>query len=157
MARRARTDDELRAVSEHLHYEVSMFLTLTRAMATGVFGTSAINNALLEAFTVHARVLLDFLFSEARYEDDVVAGNFLAGQDWPTIRGTVSPILDAVRKRVGKEVAHLTYARVTVTPDAKQWRFLDIAKDMESLVRCFVAAVPKSRLGPSWHPAEEGG
>jgi hypothetical protein len=155
MARKTRTDDELRAVSEHLHYEAWMFLTLARAFATGVFGTGPINNAALEAFTIHARGLLDFLFAEDPREDDVVAGDFLTGQDWPTIRGEASPILDAVRKRVGKEVAHLTYARLVVKPEAKQWLFLDIAKAMEGLIGSFLAAVPKERLGPSWHPTEE--
>ena len=33
-------------------------------MSSGVFNEGIINNALLESFTVHARVLLDFLFAE---------------------------------------------------------------------------------------------
>ena len=152
MARKPRTDEELRAVSEHLYYEVGMLLNLAKVLATGSLGNGTLENAALESFTVHARGLLDFLYADNPREDDVVADDFLGGQGtWPGVRGDIPPILNDVRQRVGKEVAHLTYARLSVTPEAKQWLFLDIAGAMQTVLGRFLKAVPKERLGPSWH------
>ena len=156
MPRRTRADDELRAVSEHLQYEVGMFLTLARTLATGALGDGVLHNAALESFTVHARALLDFLFTDNAREDDVLADDFLGGQrTWAGIRGDAPPILADVRQRVGKEVAHLTYGRLTVTPETKLWLFRDIAEAVEAVLRRFLGAVPKSRLGPSWQARGE--
>lgn len=155
MPRKARTPDELRAISEHLNYEVGMFMTLARALGTDVFEDGAINNAVLESFTVHARVLLCFLFDDFPKDDDAVADDFLSGQDWAAIRGEVPAALVVTRKRVGKEIAHLTYARLAVTAESKQWAFLEIADAMERVIQRFLAAVPKEVLGPSWRHADE--
>jgi len=151
MTRQPRAPDELRAASEHLFYEVWMFNTLARALATGVFGDGAVNNALLESFTVHARVLLDFLFADKPRSDDVVAEDFfLTPERWPTVRGDMPPLLQAVEARVGKEVAHLTYARLGVTPEKKEWRFIEIAVTLETIISRFVENVPPEHLAESW-------
>src|SRR5262245_11022059 len=101
MTRAKRTSVDLAAASEHLWYEVWMFVTLARAMATGVFGAGPINNAALESFTVHARVLLDFLFAECPRPDDVVAEDFfVTAEEWPRIRGDMPPVLKQVNARV---------------------------------------------------------
>ena len=151
MTRRPRTPEELRGASEHLFYEVGMFGTLARALATGVFGAGSINNAVLESFTVHARVLLDFLFANKPRPDDVVAEDFFPTPErWPTVRGDMPPLLKDVDARVGKEVAHLTYARLEVTPEKKEWRFVEIAVALEAIIALFVNNVSPKNLGDSW-------
>jgi hypothetical protein len=158
MARRHRTDEELRAVAEHLYYEVGMFLNLAKVLATGALGEGSLNNAVLESFTVHPRVLLEFLFGENLRDDDVVADDFLGSEGrWANLAGEIPPILNAVRQRVGKEIAHLTYARVSVTPEAKHWHFLEIAAAMQSVLERLLAVVPRTRLGPSWPAVGERG
>src|SRR5678816_3490620 len=117
MTRIRRSSEQLLGASEHLYYEWAMFGTLARALTSGVFGDGPINNAVLESFTVHARVLLDFLFDPKPRQDDVVAEDFFPETTkWVQIRGDIPPILQQVESRVGKEVAHLTYARLVVTP-----------------------------------------
>src|SRR2546426_9248846 len=112
MARTKRTQTDLRAASEHLHYEAWMFTTLARALATGVFGQGAIANAILESFTVHARALLDFLYAEHPWSDDIIAEDFFTTpEQWVSVRGDMPPSLQEVNRRVGKEISHLTYAR----------------------------------------------
>jgi hypothetical protein len=151
MAREARTDKDLRSVSEHLHYEVGMFLILARALSTGIFGEGPINNAALESFTVHARVLLEFFFGDKPRPDDVVADDFLDGQGkWSELREEIPEILADLRERVGKEVAHLTYARLLVLQEAKAWRFVEIANAFECVLGRFLSAVPAERLAPKW-------
>jgi hypothetical protein len=156
MPRKPREQTELKAASEHLHYEVWMFLTLARALATGVFGNGPINNAALESFTVHARVLLDFMFAERPREDDVIAEDFFSTpEEWPRLRGGLPDSLANLRTRVGKEITHLSYVRLTVTPDTKPWPFVTIADAIEGLVHRFIQSAPLEHLAPVWHAERE--
>lgn len=156
MARKLRTSDELRSASKHLHYEVWMFLILARSLSTGVFGQGPINNAALESFTVHARVLLEFFFGDSPRPDDVVADDFLGGQGkWKKLRGDMPTVLSDLRTRVGTEVAHLTYARLSVTAETKGWHFVEILQALEGVVGRFLKAVPPERLAKVWSLPEE--
>ena len=80
MNRKQRAQDELRSASDHLHYELWMFSSLAHGLASGISGQSVINNALIESFTIHARILLDFLYAERAKEDDVIAEDFFSVQ-----------------------------------------------------------------------------
>jgi hypothetical protein len=150
MQRAKRTSADLAAASEHFWYEVWMFVTLARAIATGIFGAGPVHNAAVESFTLHARVLLDFLFAESPRPDDVAEDFFASAEEWPLIRGDMPPVLKQVSTRVGKEVAHLTYARLSVTPETKGWPYLEIAAAMDQLVGKFLSHVPREHLGQSW-------
>jgi hypothetical protein len=133
-----------------------MFLTLARSLSTGVFGQVPINNAAPESFTVHARVLLEFLFGDNPRPEDVVAADFLGGQgQWKELRGDMPPVLADLRTRVGTEVAHLTYARLSLTPEARGWHFVDILQAFEGVVGQFPKAVPAERLATVWSQPEE--
>jgi len=111
MARKKRSEQELRAASDHLFYEIWMFQSLARDMASRSFTENVVNNALLESFTIHTRILLDFLFAAKPQLDDVIAEDFFEDPaTWHNVRPPKSEILETVHKRVGKEIAHLTYA-----------------------------------------------
>jgi hypothetical protein len=58
-----------------------------------------------------------------------------------------SALLEKVDKRVGKELAHLTYARLGISLEDKQWPFVKIANEIENMVKVFVENVPEDRLG----------
>ena len=151
MSRPDRSKVELIEASEHLFYEFSMFMGLARLQATGAFGESLVNNALLESFTIHARVLLYFLYSENPRPDDVIAEDFLDDTDvWHSTRPNKSSKLNSVHQRVGKEVAHLTYARHDVTPETKKWYFIDIANEVEEIFKQFINLVPPELLCDYW-------
>ena len=151
MSRKHRIEAELIEASGHLHYEYSMFIGLANIQATGVFGKSIINNALLESFTIHSRILLDFLYSNKPREDDVIAEDFLDDDYWVLNRPQKTKTLESIHFRVGKEVAHLTYARHEVTPETKQWHFIEIANDVISIFAKFIEMVPPEKLDPVWH------
>jgi len=148
---RNRSNDELVEASDHLQYEFWMFMSLANALGTGVFGQGVLNNALLESFTVHARILFDFLYADHPKADDVIAEDFLeAPQAWKEQRPHQSEILSAIHRRVGKEVAHLTYARQEVTPETKPWPFAAIAQEVDVIFSRFLALVSLDLLGPRW-------
>lgn len=158
MERSPRSDRELREASGHLFYELSMFELLAKVLATDLVGKGVLRNALLESFTIHARVLLDFLFDEKPRHDDVVAADFFVDRDAPAHwRPEMPAALSEVDRRVGKEVAHLTYARLELTDESKRWHFRQIAAELHHLLTQFARSVDPSLLAEEWSqlPADE--
>jgi len=112
-----------------------------------------IRNALLESFTLHARALVHFFFPSNPWGDDVLAADFFPSPDvWERIRGRMAPVLAKVSPRVGKEVAHLTYARLDVTPEAKRWPVADIATALAAIADTFRVHANPDHLGDLWKP-----
>jgi hypothetical protein len=152
MKRKPRTETELRKASDHLHYEISMFQSLVQGMASGIAGNSVINNSLLESFGIHVRALVWFFYAEKPYPDDVIAEDFfLSASEWQLARPSLTQVLETAKKRADKEIAHLTYARLDVTPEQKPWEFLPIFSDMNRVVGIFLNTIPEHLLGERWN------
>jgi hypothetical protein len=151
MTRKKRTEEQLQVASNHLFYEVWMLEVLTQAMASGIAGEGPMNNALLESFTIHARALLDFLYAENPKADDVIAEDYFAdpGQ-WVSMRAAKTPTLQTVHRRVGKEIAHLTYARQEVAPEMKAWPFVQIGQEIKFICDLFLRSIPENMIGERW-------
>jgi len=142
MTRTVRSKEELRQASNHLFYEIWMFQTLAKGMASGIAGEGPINNALLESFAIHVRALIGFFYSENQRSDDIVADDFFPNSnDWKNKRSIKTEILDKAKKRADKEVAHLTYTRLDVTPKQKPWEFLKIFNDLQVPIKTFLEKV----------------
>lgn len=155
MKRRAREKQELCQASDALYYEWWMLRSLAQGMVSGIAGQGVINNALLESFSIHARALLDFLYAENPRRDDVIAEDFLENPDkWHRVRPAKTDTLKKVHSRVGKEVAHLTYARLGLTHEMKQWPFVQIANDLSAALNGFLRIVPRQLLGARWNQVE---
>jgi hypothetical protein len=128
-----------------------MLVALASALASGAMGQGPLANATLEAFTIHVRVVMEFLYSENPRQDDVVAEDFLPPTvAWSSVRPRLTPALSTAKMRAGKEVAHLTYARLLVTPETKPWPFIEIAQDITSAFRVFLQHVPREKLDAAW-------
>jgi hypothetical protein len=151
MAREKQSPEILSEISKHLYYEYSMFVTLAQVMASGGLGKSTLNNAALESFTVHTRALLDFFYNEQPRADDVVADDFFEDHlKWITIRLKKTELLQSVHERVGKEIAHLTYKRLLISEEEKQWYFLDILGDINALIGIFLLSIKRDYLDSLW-------
>jgi hypothetical protein len=152
MARKQRTPEVLCSASGHLYYEFNMFFSLGQTMMSGVLGKGPLHDAVLESLTVHARALLDFLYAtEKPRPDDVIAEDYFDEPSrWREIRPQMTATLTMARERVGKEVAHLTYARLEGTPEDKQWPVAQIAEDINIALAAFLEHVSKDRLSPIW-------
>ena len=107
------------------------------------------NNAIVEAFAIHVRSLLDF-FYKVETDDDVVAEHFFSSPEvWVNARPPKSQ--DEIRKikvRVNKEIAHLTYARQNVK--SKIWPYKRLQGDLNRAFKIFSDLVPKNLLGKRW-------
>lgn len=151
MARTPRTDDELRAASDHLYYEIQMLRGTMALLATGTNGQSVLSNALIESFTIHARALMHFLYPLGRPQpSDVLAENFFDAGDWMAMRPDEPAVFGTARGRVNKEIAHLTYDRQLVTPELKGWDFVTLGNAILEIMQTFLRAMPQRLLGIRW-------
>lgn len=149
MKRKSREESELVKASNNLQYEIWMLLSLADLMSKDVGRDNVVvNNALVESFMIHARVLLEFLYAQKPRPDDIIAEDFLAEpEQWEKIRIPKTDLLETVHDRVSKEAVHLTYARLKQTPESKQWAFVEIANDIKVVFEQFLKLVPVSLLG----------
>jgi hypothetical protein len=124
-----RSDEDLRRSMEHLEYEFTMLMAVAQAMASGISRQGWLTNALLESFVIHFRALVDFFYPPAHPKsDDVLATHFYEDPaEWESIRPALSNELKRGRERAHKEIAHLTYTRLSVTPETKPWDFVEIS------------------------------
>src|SRR5271157_886788 len=151
MSRLIRAQDELRQASNHLFYEIWMFQTLAQGVTIGIAGEGPINNALLESFTIHVRALIGFFYSESPRNDHIVAEDFFQNpNDWMNKRPLKTELLEIAKKRADREVAHLTYARIDITPEEKQWEFLKIFNDLQIPIGVLLDNVSIDLLGSNW-------
>lgn len=148
-----RTVAEVRRVSEHLHYEVEMLAYTATRLADAKKLPEAEVNALLESFTVHARALVFFFYEPPKFDNDVVADHFMPPLlEWSRIAGPLPIALMDVRSRVGTEIAHLSYARLKVMPDAKLWNISEITVALLGAVDLFTQYA--ENLAPPWATRE---
>lgn len=140
--RSQRSSEELAKAAEHLLYEYWMLMAVARGMASGMSGQGWLTNALLESFVIHFRALLDFFYPPAGAKpDDVLSTDFFRDpSEWEQARPALPEALRQGKLRAHKEIAHLTYARQAVAPEAKAWAFMEIATEMEKLMRLFQKA-----------------
>ena len=151
-----RSTFELQAVSAHLLYEIEMLADLVEAMGavdTGFTTTGsewAVRNALLESFTIHARSLVGFFYPRRPQPDDAIAEDFFDDDTWSRRGAPENPSWSRVRRRVGKEIAHLTYQRHNPYEDAATWPHGKIFLELAAVVGDFVRLVPQERLHPDF-------
>lgn len=128
-----------------------MFRALSQGLLSGIAGQGALANAILESFIIHVRGLILFFYAKGPREDDVVSEDFFENpEQWTGIRPKQSELLLEAEKRANKEMAHLTYARLDVTPDRKHWPILEISKEIDNAIEVFIRNAAKDRLGKTW-------
>jgi len=148
------TDPKLAAwAREHLVYEVGMLMyTSEQLAARHAAGTrDRGSNALLESFVVHARCLSDFLWrsrTQANHEYDAFAEDFCADGVWGRVCPAWPPALDeaAKRQRPGREIAHLSYHRLSVPAAEKDWPVGRITVEIAGAVDVLRAHAMPARL-----------
>jgi hypothetical protein len=128
-------EDLTRWAREHLVYEGKM-LAYTAIRLSEIFDRprDQESNLLLEGFAIHTRCLRDFLWGRRtpRQPMDAFAVDFCTPGAWELKRGSVPPALSEMdnRKRLGREVVHLSYLRLEVPADIKDWPVSEIVREI---------------------------
>ena len=112
-----------------------------------------VNNATAEAFALHLRNLIVFLYPERfRLEaDDISAHHFIDSkspyEDWLRHRPPLPSILERAKIRADKELAHLTTARIAGTPPAKHWEPCALLRELKRVLASFAERADSNRVG----------
>jgi hypothetical protein len=143
MTRPHRNEEDLKAALKHLCYEIDMLQGTMERLETGSTEDRILHNALVESFTVHARNLMHFLYPIGEKDSDVLAADFFddAGY-WLKNRPEEPKEFGKSRGRVNKEIAHLTYDRLSVTPQHKIWNPA-LGDEILRIMAIFFSALPQ--------------
>ena len=148
-------DDLWKYSDEHVTYEVERFFWLAGLLADPLMPLSApsmedvrrLNHALIEAFALHLRNLLEFLY-ENKVGDHIIAAQFCDPGVWKRERGAKTPTLKNAWGRANTEIAHLTDKRKFGYPPEKEWPVKKIADEIKPLIQRLSAKALPSRLSP---------
>lgn len=118
------TDQELVDLSGHLWYEIQMLFDTSDLVDSGQFAKhDVVRSALIQAFAIHARNLLDFFYGNHTLDDAHIELYLIEGSDWGAITAGIDRTeLERIRRRANKEVAHLTFYRLRVSGEEKPWQ-----------------------------------
>ncbi len=151
MTSKQHNNAELIKISKALKYEVQMLYETSRILSSfeelysDIEHYKTIRNALIESFTIHARLILDFLYGRRKKPTDVIASDYFDHvKDWKEVRPKKSDKLKNINRRVGQEIAHLSIERLNVKD--KAWS-LNIAADLIHVVRIFCDSISEQKVG----------
>lgn len=152
MTRRSRTQDDLRTASNHLQYEIWMFSELPELLRTAEALPAVHRNALVESFAIHIRDLIGFFYAgTSPHGDDIIAEDFFPEPDiWRNAIPAKSDYLEELRIRANKEVAHLTYTRLQLTPDNGRWDYDRAFEVLNEIIATFRSIVPEEHINQKW-------
>jgi hypothetical protein len=149
------SDDKLLDYSEeHVRYEIAMFFNTgslllnwnqTRIQPEPL--SEVLRHTVIESFAIHCRNLIDFFYDEAAFGTDVVAKDFLLGNQFPASFPTAASLsLKEAKRRAGKEVSHLTSERIAGTPPEKAWPAPGLLSEIRDLLLQFVQGAAPTKL-----------
>ncbi len=141
---------------EHVTYEVERFFWLTELLTdpsmplslASAEDTLRLYHALIEAFALHLRNLIEFLYPKKPRDSDIYAARFCAPGVWEQEGGAITKTLWDARERASKEIAHLTDKRIYGYQPAKEWPFKKLADEIRPITELLSAKALPSRLSP---------
>jgi len=136
-------DQELTKYSgEHLLYEFRMFWWLTGAVS---YMDGYMRDALLEAWLVHLRNLINFFCSKGS-QDDVIAAHFFDNPNaWSKPE---SDTLDKALYRANKELSHITAKRRYKGEEDTDWKIGPLFDQIRNIAMKFAKDASGAKLHP---------
>lgn len=147
MTRKSWDKEELNNASNHLYYEITMLIAIANGLKSNVAGQGPIANALLESFIIHTRNLVNFFYNDNPKKDDIVAIDFFSSPDeWIKNRPSQPEVLESAKDRAEKELAHLTWKRISHIVESKQWQYVEIQDEIKRVMNIFLQKVSKELI-----------
>jgi len=137
----------------HVTYELNM-LVWTSGLLSALFPFKTngylpwtVNNATVNSYSMHARNLIDFLYSRSLgkdYSTDIILQDYI-GQAASSKFPPIPPLLEAAKTKADKQVAHLTRERIDYEKAGKEWHFVDIALAIAGAFKAVAPFFPPAR------------
>ena len=148
--------EEMRQASDPLLYEIWMFKCLAEEIQSRKSQSQTkdvVWNAVLDAFLIRARMLIDFFYkSRSNHDDDVLAVEYFSSQaEWKSAIGEITSLLKEVKEDVHISVAHLSHAR-----SKRNWPTQQIYAELSQTIDSFLNNIPPHLLGPRWEGYKPG-
>lgn len=106
------TQEEVIKALDVVYFEIQQLASL----ATHEDANTILNNAVIESRLLHLRNLLDFFEQSAREKDNVLARDY-------GLRPDRINLPDKYRTRLHKDLAHITYSRISRSEADKAWPY----------------------------------
>jgi len=158
-----RTCGDRRAISEHLLFELQMMFLMADRLRRHLSGECVlpddIKTACIESLVIHVRSLEEFIWGSPHEEHphDALASDFFSDGEWEETRKRIQKSsLRKVAPRTGREVAHLSYKRLGVPEEKRQWQFDVIACVIGVALRLFLEGAPRDALCEDFEPRLRG-
>lgn len=148
-------DDALRKASDQLHYEMVMMVDAAQTALSWHKDEGFESNAVVETFCIHARALVDFLYTRVSGAKDyeVVAGNYFRPSDrWDNIVGKKPPWLGRIYGAISNEIAHITTRRHPFLQAKTQWPYRKIVPHVMNKLALFVEHVERAKIAADVWP-----
>jgi len=139
----------LRYADEHIAYEVKMLKFTSETLLNGKMSLTGedgrmLHNAVLEAFCIHVRNLIQFLRPSNPQKTDITILNYLNGQEIASIMSERADLLAKAKMQVNKQIAHLTTAR-KCAPEEKLWKNQEITKALFTILNNISRYLPHEK------------
>jgi hypothetical protein len=115
------------------------------------------HNAFVESFAIHVRCLRDFLWGKRgpHNPEDAFASDFCDPGVWETGPPALPAALKAIegkRQRIGREIVHLTYHRLDIKAETKDWDLTELMRAIADGLHEFAKVAKPERLHPKLRP-----
>lgn len=141
--------DILIRASDYLDYDVDMLFATAEWLATNGERKSLISNAVLEAFLIHARNLIEFLSGVGR-GNAVRAHHYFEGLPEGTYSPKVSPFLISTKDKISTHLAHLTTEPLDDLRSKIGWDVRRILLELWEGLKVFYEDVPSESVLPNY-------
>ena|SRR5882724_8073713 len=145
-----RSDRSLSRFSKnHLYYEIEMLILVGDALLHQPPHGIPLQNALIESFGIHLRQIIEFLYYDKPWGDDVTAKDYVDAANekaWLRVRRPLPQRLKRARHRAHKELVHLTIKRNAGRGRKKAWPVPALLKAMRRPLAIFCQHALRRRL-----------
>lgn len=139
-----KSSDDLKIIAENqLKYVIWM---LNETATLSAKPNSPENNAYIESFVIHARMLIEFLYGESNRNDDIRAADYVdswrddhIGDNKPFSKST---FIKDIKTKADKMAAHLTDHGSMYSDKDREWDRIKIRDEINKIILEFLDAVP---------------
>jgi hypothetical protein len=108
------------------------------------------NNAYIESFVIHARILIEFLYGKPNKKDTILAANYVDDW-WANYISKGKPLeksefLKNIEIKADKMAAHLTEAGSNYSDKDREWDRTKIRDEINKIILGFLNAVPDTLI-----------